>query len=203
MSHPVGRSFHGLLIAFLSIVMFINIIFLQNYLKAMLYSIPELEQYYSITLDCIDVGAYILVLPPYLATFDMLTKKVPWSVSNFFKLIWIIYLQLFFRITLIIAAIPFVPILLFLIPFNLAFFCFTFILFVDNLTGLLFSVHMSSELLSNTNIFLLGGGCLISGTSLYLIWNNIKFIMGKIMVLIHFLVKSITESFIDKTRFET
>lgn len=181
MSHPDRSIFYGLLIAILAIMMYANVLFVQDVLIALFAKSPDLRPYQRSIINYIEAGSFFIVLPPYIAVFDMLKEKSSWSASKFFTLIYINYVQIFVKASLIIIFIPVSLALIFLIPLNLGLFCFMLILFIDNLIGLLFGTHMSAELLSHTHTFLLGGGCLISGTSLYLIWHHINRIMEKII----------------------
>ena len=191
MSRLDGRIFYGLLIAILAITMYANVLFVQAILIALLAKSPELRPYQHSIINCIEVGSFFIVLPPYVAVFDMFKEKSSWSVSKYFTMIWINYVQIFVKTSLIIIFIPVTLALLFLIPLNLGLFCFTLILFIDNLIGLLFRTHMSAELLSHSTIFLLGVGCLVSGTSLYFIWRHINWIMEKVMAFMNPMIQKI------------
>ena len=196
------RLMRGLIFTLVAFMMFINVMLLRGLLGDLLHSSPEETPYLSLISGCINVGSFFIVFPPYLAVLHILREKVPWSVSNLFRLTRIIYLQMFLKLAIFIAIIPLILITMFLGPFNLIFFFVSLIVFVDNLIGLIFGMSMSSELLSGADVFLLGGGCLLSGVSLYVILSNIDRIMDKAMMGSVFLLRRIAGPIIDEVAFE-
>ena len=84
MSCPYERVFYGLLIAILVIMMYANVLFVQDVLIALFAKSPELKPYQHSIINCIEARSFFTVLPLYIAVFDMFKEKSSWSVSKFF-----------------------------------------------------------------------------------------------------------------------